>query len=76
MAGSSSRIVSWASRSRDNTVAGPCFQGAKLVNFLQMFISFNQFMYNFELANNGGLLLLLAILQKVGNQIDFLTAAM
>ena len=46
------------------------------MNFLQMFISFNQFMYNFELANNGGLLLLLAILQKVGNQIDFLTAAM
>ena len=33
-------------------------------------------MYNFELANNEGLLLLLAILQKVGNQIDFLTAAM
>ena len=59
---SSSRIASGALPSRDNTITGPCFPGCKLVNFLQISISFNQSVNDFELDKDGALLLLLAIL--------------
>ena len=60
----SSRIATWASPSRERTIAGPCFSGSRLVflvNFLHISVSFNQSEKGLELDSDGGLLLSLAI---------------
>ena len=45
----------------NNTMAGPCFSGSNVVNFLQISTSLSRLSYDFEPDSDGGVLFMLDI---------------